>query len=57
EAAGAQAGAAVGAPASPEQGAAAAQAPAAEKKAPAASSAVQGVSGVKLNNYDEPAAP
>ncbi|RPJ88644.1 ankyrin repeat domain-containing protein, partial [Achromobacter xylosoxidans] len=52
-----QAGAAVGAPASPEQGAAAAQAPAAEKKAPAASSAVQGVSGVKLNNYDEPAAP
>ncbi|WP_258128398.1 ankyrin repeat domain-containing protein [Achromobacter anxifer] len=58
-AAGAEAGTAVGA----EQGASAAPAPApapapaqAPEKAPA-SSAVQGVSGVKLNNYDEPAAP
>lgn len=55
---GAEAGAAVSAPAVPEQGAAAqAPAPVAEKKTPAASSGVQGVSGVKLNNYDEPAAP
>ena len=56
EGAGAATGAAAGTPTSPEPGAAA-QAPAPEKKAPAASSAVQGVSGVKLNNYDEPAAP
>ena len=55
--AGAGAGAAATVPAAPDQGAPAAQAPVAEKKAPAASSAVQGVSGVKLNNYDEPAAP
>ncbi|MBD9379869.1 ankyrin repeat domain-containing protein [Achromobacter sp. ACM02] len=57
EAAGTTTGAAADTPTSAVQGAAAAQAPAAEKKAPAASSAVQGVSGVKLNNYDEPAAP
>jgi len=54
-AAGTDAGVAVGAPASPEQ--AAAPAAAAEKKAPATPSGVQGVSGVKLNNYDEPTAP
>ncbi len=50
--AGVEAAPAAEAPAAP------APAPAAEAQAPAASSgAVQGVSGLKLNNYDEPAAP
>ncbi|OAD16020.1 ankyrin repeat domain-containing protein [Achromobacter insolitus] len=52
---GAEAGAA--AAAAPQGAAAPTPAPAGEQKAPAASSSVQGVSGVKLNNYDEPAAP
>ena len=60
---GAEAGAVVGgeagggAAAAPQGASAPTLAPAGEQKAPAASSSVQGVSGVKLNNYDEPAAP
>ncbi|AXA69719.1 hypothetical protein LMG6001_01366 [Achromobacter insolitus] len=60
---GAEAGAVVGAEAgggaaaAPQSASAPTPAPAGEQKAPAASSSVQGVSGVKLNNYDEPAAP
>ncbi|APX74189.1 Ribulose-5-phosphate 4-epimerase and related epimerases and aldolases [Achromobacter insolitus] len=54
---GAEAGAVAGAAAAPQGASAPTPAPAGEQKAPAASSSVQGVSGVKLNNYDEPAAP